>query len=744
MSPKDTVHQTSSTGSATMLSAIASDGSSEASSGGDLLVQQQQQMQPRLGGGQTQPQGGGGLPPHQGAAASQQQPSQQPQHMHHHQLLEVHGNCGDGKNELDELTASTTQTNTNIHSASNNTNNNNNNNSSSSNNVIPPNVTSSETPPPCLSKSTSTIPTFTSTDSPSTTNSTSCATYSNYSNSQNNFQQHVNSVEPQFDSSVQSSNSNSQVEELTTVPTTSGSSPASTMDIDLGSTTSSISSLNDHGLMDDEAIKYEKAPTPTSQGVATATSTTSVGNQSTTVGSSTTSTIVHSFANAANIANSFINISNLSSSSNLNITPMAAAVLPVAQNTVPVMASVTKQSFSTNLIVSQPVTHFMKALTLSSGGAKSGIFVPNVIATNISPQFTVHHHHAQHHTYGLHHHHHGSGGPAPNVTVNPNGNFNTNPSSALRPGTFHGQFRPFLQHNTFSITGNLHHPVSGSIQSPILAAQLQTINQIATNQAQQHHAVNLHEHTNVGHPSQAVQTSGTNTIIHYPASNIVMQQQQQQSGQFAQQIERAPSRSQSPSTFSPQINKMENVRAGATQQQYFNINNDQQIRVLTPSEIMRTLPSLPNQDLSTSYDSTPAISHQVSVNTAVVTMTSSVVAKETHNLLPSDKNSNGTYARSSQYHSSSSSTITTTDNATLTTTCSTPNTLTSCSSPIISAFSTKNSQTPPSTPNTTSSTTTSILHQTVRNTKKRKCVLVSELFFYLKLFSYSFSVFFSY
>lgn len=216
---------------------------------------------------------------------------------------------------------------------------------------------------------------------------------------------------------------------------------------------------------------------------------------------------------AANIANTFINISS---------------------NQRSIQSSPTQ---NVNVIsVSQPLTqHFMKTLTI--GTSRGNIFVPNVIATNLTPQFTVHHH-----QYGLHPN---SAGPAPNVTVNPNGDFATNSNAVIRPHTFQTtQFKPFISNQPASNSSQ------NVMQSPILAASLQTINKLATNQ-----------------------------VINQPIGKvaIISQQSNRDTKSPLKQDEndrRTPTRSQTPS----------------------NSAVDQQIRVLTPSEIMSTLPSLSNQD----------------------------------------------------------------------------------------------------------------------------------------------------
>lgn len=231
---------------------------------------------------------------------------------------------------------------------------------------------------------------------------------------------------------------------------------------------------------------------------------------------------------------------------------------------------------SLNVIVTKPLSHFMKTVTI--GTPKSGIFVPNVIATNLTPQFTLQH------QFGLHNNN--SSGPAPNVTVNPNGNFNTNSNAVLRPGF---AFRPFNIQPAGLNFNLIGHTNGSSITSPILAAQLQTINQIASSQAQQQQSQQQqqpstqHQQVNIVHYSAnnnvpSVATTG-------PDTNITLS------------VQKRSVETNSTNTFiQPPSNHSETLT---------NNLNDQQIRVLTPSEIMRTLPSLPSQDVGCSFDTTP-------------------------------------------------------------------------------------------------------------------------------------------
>jgi hypothetical protein len=209
---------------------------------------------------------------------------------------------------------------------------------------------------------------------------------------------------------------------------------------------------------------------------------------------------------ASNIANTFMNLSSKS-------VPNSPSPAPKSVNLI-----VTQQPLSQQL---------MKTLSFTTS---RGIFVPNVIATNIAPQFTVH-------QYGLHGN---SSGPAPNVTVNPNGNFNTN-SGAIRPGT-PNHFRLLLQQTpniNFNIVNQNASSNAAAHPSPILEASLQTITKEAT-----------------------LQATKLKTI--YP-----------------NQVQRAA---------------IKNEESDNSNQEAPSSSNDQHIRVLTPSEIMKTLPSLSSHD----------------------------------------------------------------------------------------------------------------------------------------------------
>jgi hypothetical protein len=225
---------------------------------------------------------------------------------------------------------------------------------------------------------------------------------------------------------------------------------------------------------------------------------------------------------ATNIANAFINISSLNTGQKgSNGNPVAA------------------QPKNVNVIVTQqPITHhFMKTLSFTT--SRGGIFVPNVIATNITPQFTVH-------QYGLHGN---PNGPAPNVTVNPNGNFNSN-SNAIRPGAPNHFRLLFHQPNL-----NLNQPAATPNNPPsILETSLQTLNKVAS----------------VPISAKVIPTKAT-------IPNASKHQKTIQ-----------------PLTLPKQSSIEEETNEGQAQDPS-NIS-DQHIRVLTPSEIMKTLPSLSSQD----------------------------------------------------------------------------------------------------------------------------------------------------
>jgi hypothetical protein len=234
---------------------------------------------------------------------------------------------------------------------------------------------------------------------------------------------------------------------------------------------------------------------------------------------------------ASNIANAFINLSSLSSG--LKNTNGSSGLA---------------QTKNLNVIVTQQqiTQHFMKTLSFTT--SRGGIFVPNVIAANVAPQFTVH-------QYGLHGN---PNGPAPNVTVNPSGNFNTN-SNAIRQGA-PNHFRLLFQQAPNINLNALKNQNIGNVPinpSPILEASLQTLNKVPTVQL-----------ASKAIPSKTVVQNLTLTTKHAVVPILSNQQK-----------------------------SMEESTTEPTQaQDISNVNNDQHIRVLTPSEIMKTLPSLSSQD----------------------------------------------------------------------------------------------------------------------------------------------------
>lgn len=238
---------------------------------------------------------------------------------------------------------------------------------------------------------------------------------------------------------------------------------------------------------------------------------------------------------ASNIANAFINLSNLSSSS--KNTNGSGGII---------------QAKNLNVIVTQQqiTQHFMKTLSFTT--SRSGIFVPNVIATNITPQFTVH-------QYGLHGN---PNGPAPNVTVNPNGNFNSN-SNGIR-GATPNHFRLLFQQTpniNLNVISNQNIGNTPAVQSPILEASLQAaLSKTAAEDPT----------TKAAQKPISTKTTIQNPILSQSSSNPTFLQQPKLIDEPLSELCQTPNSS--------------------------NVNNDQHIRVLTPSEIMKTLPSLSAQE----------------------------------------------------------------------------------------------------------------------------------------------------
>lgn len=109
------------------------------------------------------------------------------------------------------------------------------------------------------------------------------------------------------------------------------------------------------------------------------------------------------------------------------------------------------------------------------GPSRNNIYLSNVITANASTQQTVQH------RFGLQH---GSQGPAPNVTVSPNGNFNMSSSAVLKPGFAHSLRQFGMGSNSSALNSTNQQTPPAAITSSKLAAQLQTINQIASSQKQ--------------------------------------------------------------------------------------------------------------------------------------------------------------------------------------------------------------------------------------------------------------------
>lgn len=366
---------------------------------------------------------------------------------------------------------------------------------------------------------------------------------------------------------------------------------------------------------------------------------------------------------AANIANTFINIANFGTNSGQDVTKneirLAFQQEMNAQHHQP-MSSQQNPGNNFNIVVSQPITHFMKNLTIGAA-PKSGIFLPAPQFTvqhhgqvfqqaqAIQPQFAIHHHPTNFHP--LHHPNASISGPAPNVTVNPNGAFNTNPNATIRAA--YTPFRAFSPIHTIQNFGRLTTPHQiqsiqtpvqiqtnpATIQSPILAAQLQTINQIASGQIHNpQQMINpqlLHIQTNPEQVKQKVGQSPINVMQSIFVSTADGQRsntnppespakvQQGKAAEKVISIKTSDSNSSplssaassplsttssssnsssvspakrecqtpSPHSSSSSITSHQAISRSVTPQ-----NNDQNIRVLTPSEIMRTLPSIPNQD----------------------------------------------------------------------------------------------------------------------------------------------------
>lgn len=301
-----------------------------------------------------------------------------------------------------------------------------------------------------------------------------------------------------------------------------------------------------------------------------------------------------------------------------------------------------------NIVVSHPISQFMKNLTIGAAPRQPGIILPQTQFTiqqhqpHSTPQFLIHQHPPAAYHPLLHS---GLSGPAPNVTVNPNGNFQTNPNATIR--ATYTPFRAFGGPlHTINNFGRLTGPTiqtqlqQQGIQSPILAAQLQTINQIATAQMQSQQQF-LHIQGGGGsleHAKKNVMPIFVSTTLHQPINSANVQMMQKASSAkdplvalkaaaaastnegHSSPLSSSTASPMSASSSSPSLTKAACSIESSTPSPQSSSSSiirsmtpqpDQNIRVLTPSEIMRTLPSIPNQDaigncgdiLSHSHDS---------------------------------------------------------------------------------------------------------------------------------------------
>lgn len=128
-----------------------------------------------------------------------------------------------------------------------------------------------------------------------------------------------------------------------------------------------------------------------------------------------------------------------------------------------------------NAIATPDSSQFSSKSLSIVGPSRNSIYLSNVIAANASTQQTVQH------RFGLQH---GSQGPAPNVTVNPNGNFNMNSNAIVKPGFAHSLRQFGMGSSSSALNSTNQQTPPAAITSSKLAAQLQTINQIASSQKQ--------------------------------------------------------------------------------------------------------------------------------------------------------------------------------------------------------------------------------------------------------------------
>lgn len=273
------------------------------------------------------------------------------------------------------------------------------------------------------------------------------------------------------------------------------------------------------------------------------------------------------------------------------------------------------ESSNLNIVVSQPISQFMKAITVGQGPRQ---------ANPTSSQFVIH-------QPGPHYHPLLHSGPAPNVTVNPNGNFQTNPNATIRATytPFRTFSNPFQALNNFGrFAGPIQAQLPQGVQSPILAAQLQTINQIASAQMQGQATTTPLLHIQKGNGSGNLEQIRKNVMPIFVSTTLSSGQRATTSKEVQAQVAKTMSTPETAtvkcSSTDGHLSPMSNCTISPTsacsspalaktlcstesstpspQSSTSSIAHaltpqpDQNIRVLTPSEIMRTLPSIPNQD----------------------------------------------------------------------------------------------------------------------------------------------------
>lgn len=216
--------------------------------------------------------------------------------------------------------------------------------------------------------------------------------------------------------------------------------------------------------------------------------------------------------------------------------------------------------------------------------------------------------------FGFHHN-----GPAPNVTVNPNGNFNTNSNAVLKPGLSQ-PFRSYGLQSSAAVTNTN----ASTTTSSILAAQLQTISQIASIQTQKagqttqtipnnlsnsngiqmaqprqhiHRQIVHHQQQTIAHPtnqqtaSSSSQRGGDDSIYKESVLSDTMSNSYRSTASEQEQIAQQGNSDETDS-------KSDAEKIGDDINELSENTNDQHIRVLTPLEIMRTLPSLHDHEMA--------------------------------------------------------------------------------------------------------------------------------------------------